>query len=61
MTDIKSVMGVIIVALGVIALIFMLVSNALKLNLPRFFRDNHVEIALLSIVSCIMGLVLIIF
>lgn len=61
MTDLKSVMGVIIVILGLIALFFMFLSNALKINLPRFFKDNHVEIVLLIVVSCIMGIVLIIF
>ncbi len=61
MTDIKSVVGIIIVVLGLIALIGMIFLDVSKCKQPKFFLNNKFEILVLIAVSCIMGLVLIMF
>lgn len=61
MTDIKSVVGVVIVAIGLLAIIGMIVMDVSKCRQPKFFQNNKFEILVLIAVSCIMGLVLIMF
>ena len=61
MTDIKSVVGVVIVVIGLLAIVGMIVMDVTKCRQPKFLQNNKFEILVLIAVSCIMGLVLIMF
>ncbi|MDD6395755.1 MAG: hypothetical protein ACI4IJ_04305 [Acutalibacteraceae bacterium] len=61
MADIKSVVGLIIIVIGLLAVICMIILDVSKCRQPKFLQNNKFEILLLIAVSCIMGLVLIMF
>ena len=61
MRDLHWMMGTVIVVICVLLLTVILASRFFRWNLPRFFSDNFNEISLLTVVSLLMGLVLILF
>lgn len=61
MTDIKSVVGLVIIVIGLLAVIGMIILDVSKCRQPKFLQNNKFEILLLIVVSCIMGLVLLMF
>lgn len=59
--DVKLILGLIISVMCAASLIFIVAFRFLKWQHPRFLDDNYNEITLLTVVSLMMGLVLIFF
>ena len=59
--DFKLILGLIISVVCAALLLFILAFHLLKMQHPRFLNDNCHEITLLTVVSLIMGLVLVLF
>lgn len=61
MQDIKLVLAVVILAVGIPYLLSIAAEKFFKFKLPRFIRENSNELSILAAASCVMGFAMVIF
>lgn len=61
MLEIKILFGALISLTSAILLDILIVANGFKIKIPCFVDENRHEIALLLLVICVMGLILLLF
>ncbi len=61
MQDIKLILAIVILAVGIPYLLSVAVEKFFKFKLPHFVMENSNELSILAAVSCVMGFVMVIF